>query len=108
MTRFILVQTSMSIEVRPSETPHYSLAEAAERTSVEPELLRRYCREGLLGTERATGEAEPVFDDDALYDVRRIEHLRHQQGVPLEVLPMVFHLVNEVERLREELRKVRS
>jgi len=108
MTRFILVQTSLSIEVRPSETPHYSLEEAAERTSVEPELLRRYCREGMLGSARTESGGDPVFDDDALYDIRRIEHLRHQQGVPLEVLPMVFQLVNEVERLREELRKARS
>ncbi|MFD0894862.1 MerR family transcriptional regulator [Luteolibacter ambystomatis] len=107
MTRFVLVHTAVSIEVRPSETPHYSLEEAAERTSVEPDVLRRYCRDGLLGAARTEGTADPVFDDDALYDIRRIEHLRHQQGVPLEVLPMVFHLVTEVERLREELRKLR-
>ncbi|MGC4016990.1 MAG: chaperone modulator CbpM [Luteolibacter sp.] len=108
MTRFVLVQTSVSIEVRPSEMPHYSLEEAAERTSVEPEILRRYCRDGLLGHAKAESQAEPVFDDDALYDIRRIEQLRHQHGVPIEMLPMVFGLVTEVEKLREELRRLRK
>ncbi len=49
-------------------------------------------------------EQELVFDDDALYDLRRIKHYRRLHGVNLRALPVVFGLLREIESLRAELR----
>lgn len=87
---------------------YYSLEVAAVLTGVHPDLLRYYCQIGLLGAERADPNEEPVFDDHALYAVRKIDHLRRHQGVNLHALPLVCQLSREVERLRAELRFLRD
>ncbi len=92
------------IEVRPIR---HSLAEAAALTGVRPDLLRYYCRVGLLGRERARGGA-PLFDDDALYEVRRIEHVRQAYGVTRRALPLFCDLLRQVDRLQEEVRFLRG
>ncbi len=91
-----------------SHRTHYTLAAAARLTGVHPDLLRYYCRSGLLGEARTHAEAEPAFDDTALYEVRRIEHFRRHHDVNLRALPLVCELAHEVERLQEELRFLRD
>ncbi len=85
----------------------HSLVEAAALTGVRPDLLRYYCRAGLLGRERA-GTAAPTFDDGALYEVRRIEHLRQAYGVTRRALPLFCDLLHQVERLQAEVRFLRG
>jgi hypothetical protein len=106
MTNFVLyTNPEMTVVCLPAHTPaRYSLATAADLTGVHPELLRHYCQLGLLGEARAETEGEPTFDDDALYEVRRIEHHRHYHGVSLRALPLLCDLWREVERLQAELR----
>lgn len=96
--------------VRSGETcrPLYSLETASRLASVHPDMLRHYCRTGLLGEARICQDAELIFDDHALYEVRRIEHLRRHHGVNLTALPLVCHLAREVERLHVELRFLRD
>lgn len=86
----------------------YSLETAARLTGVHPELLRYYCRQGLLGRDRATPDEEPEFDDDALYEVRRIEHFRRHHGVNRQALPVLCELWRTVDRLKRELRFLRG
>lgn len=86
----------------------YSLETASHLTGVHRDLLQHYCRIGLLGEERATSEAEPIFDDDALYEVRRIEHLRRHHGVNLRALPLLRDMSREIDRLRAEVRFLRD
>ena len=76
-------------------------AEAARLAELSAETLREYCQAGLLGAPRA---AEEPFDDDAIYELRRIEFYRRRHGVNREALPIVLDLLREVERLRAELR----
>ena len=86
----------------------YSLEVAAELAGVHPEMLRHYCRLGLFGAARAQPDAEPVFDDDALYELRRFEHYRQKQGVNRKTLRLICGLWREVDRLQAELRFLRS
>ncbi len=86
----------------------YSLEAAAELAGVHPDMLRYYCRLGLFGEARAQPDAEPVFDDDALYELRRFEHYRQKQGVNRKTLRLICGLWREVDRLQTELRFLRG
>ena len=86
----------------------YSLDEAAAQAGVRPELLRHYCRLGLLGEALARPGAEPTFDDDALYELRRFEHYRRHQGMDRRTLRLICSLWREIERLQSELRFLRG
>jgi DNA-binding transcriptional MerR regulator len=86
----------------------HSLEAAAALAGVHPEMLRYYWRAGLLGDPRPGDQGEPSFDDDALYQVRRIEHFRRHHGVSRRALPVLCDLWREVERLRMELRFLRG
>ena len=86
----------------------YSIEAAARLGGVHPEMLRHYCRLGLFGDGREWSKAEPVFNDDALYELRRFEHYRRQHGVNRKTLRLIFGLCREVERLQKELRFLRG
>lgn len=86
----------------------YSLEHAARLAGVAPEMLLHYCRSGLLGDQRASGESEPTFDDEALYAIRRLDYFRRHHEVNLRALPLVYHLAGEIERLSGELRSLRD
>ena len=94
----ILVCTSLNA---PS---HHSLASAAQLTGVHPEMLRYYCRVGLVNSGRGVLGDEPTFDDDALEEVVRIEHYRRHLGVGRRALPLVCELRREGERRQVKLR----
>lgn len=94
--------------VPPATRIRYSLEAAADLTGVHPEMLRYYCRLGLLGSPGQPAEHSPSFSDDELYEVRRIEHYRRQHGVSRQALPLFCALSREVERLQAELRFLRG
>lgn len=96
------------IDVIQAPAAVYSLDAAAVLAGVHPEMLRYYCQIGLLGARRSGEEGEPTFDDDALYEVRRIEHFRRHHGVNRQALPLLCGLLREVERLRSEVRFLRG
>lgn len=82
----------------------YSLESAARFGDVHPEMLRYYCRLGLFGPDRAGPDAEMIFDDDALYELRRFEHYRRHHGVDRKTLRLICRLEREVDRLQTEVR----
>jgi DNA-binding transcriptional MerR regulator len=92
-------------EARPAS---YSLETAAEFAGLHPEMLRYYCRLGLLGETRARADADPSFDDDALYELRRFENYRRQHGVDRPTLRLIVGLRRDVERLQAEVRFLRG
>ena len=96
--------------VRVAETgpATYSLETAAGLAGVHPEMLRYYCRLGLFGGERTQAEAEPIFDDNALYELRRFEHYRRHHRVDRRTLRLICGLQREVERLQTEVRFLRG
>jgi hypothetical protein len=48
------------------------------------------------------------FTEEAIYTMRRIEHLRTVHGFVLAWLKIMFDLLDEVEHLRAELRFLRN
>ena len=71
-------------------------------------MIRHYCALGLLGAERARDGHDPVFDDNDLYSLRRIEHYRRHHGVNRQALVLLCALERDVERLEGELRFLRG
>jgi len=86
----------------------YSLETAARLAGVHPEMLRYYCLLGLFGETLALPEAELLFDDDTLYQLRRFEHYRKHHGLSRKTLRLLCGLWREVERLQSEVRFLRS
>jgi hypothetical protein len=81
----------------------YTLELASRLTGTEPELIRYYHVSGVLHLNSAAA-AEPVFDDDAIYELRRLEHYRRHLGASREVLVLIGGLLREVARLEAEVR----
>jgi hypothetical protein len=48
------------------------------------------------------------FTEEAIYTIRRIEYLRTVHGLDLAWLKTMFDLLDEVDRLRAELRFLRN
>jgi len=92
-------------EVQPTT---YSLESAAQLADVHPEMLRYYCLLGLFGEARAQSDTQLVFDDDALYELRRFEHYRRHHGVNRKTLRLLCGLWREVEHLQKEIRFLRG
>jgi len=96
------------VSLNTASSATYSLETAARLAGVHPEMLRHYCRLGLLGEALARPGAEPTFDDDALYELRRFEHYRRHQGMDRRTLRLICSLWREIERLQSELRFLRG
>ena len=92
----------------PSEASAlFSLDAAADLTVVHPVMLRYYCRLGLLGADRAATEHEPTFDEEALQEVRRVEHYRRHLAICRRALPLICELRREAERQHIEIHFLR-
>lgn len=110
MSEHVFAEKSSLVLVRVTEAgpATHSLETAARVAGVHPEMLRYYCRQGLFGEARAQPDAELVFDDDALYELRRIEHYRRHLGVDRRTLRLLCGLWREVDRLESEVRFLRG
>jgi DNA-binding transcriptional MerR regulator len=86
----------------------YSLEEAARLSGLHPDMLQHYCRIGLLGRGYARENREPIFNDNSLYELRRIEHARVLHGLNRNALPLLCELWREVDELRAEVRFLRE
>jgi DNA-binding transcriptional MerR regulator len=86
----------------------HSLEAAARLAGVHPEMLRHYCRIGLLGEARARPETELVFDDDAIYELRRFERYRRHHGLNRKSVRLLCSLWREIECLQSEVRFLRG
>ena len=92
----------------PSDAPVvFSLEDAAHLTGVHPEMLRYYSKVGLLETPRGVFGPGLAFDENALHEIRRIEHYRRHLGVGRMALPLVCEMQRESERRHVELHFLR-
>ena len=109
MINFIFYENpTLTLACLPAGSPAvYSLETAAHLGGVHPEVLRHYCQLGLFGAAQADPQAEPVFDDNALFELRRIEHYRSHHGVSRQTLRHLCDLWREVDQLQAELRFLR-
>ena len=105
MKRFTLYDNpTLTLACLPAGSPvRFSLETTARLTGVHPELLRYYCQAGLIDHFHGMAEAEMFFDENALQEVRHIEHYRRHLGVGRRALPLVCELRREGERQQIEL-----
>jgi len=106
MSRFVISENRSFAVVRLEDGGRaaYSLEAAAEIAGVHPDLARYYWNQGLFGPRPTDAGADPVFDNDSLYELRRVEHYRKHMGVSRRALPMLARLLREVARLEAEVR----
>ena len=86
----------------------YSLDLTAHLAGVSRRSLLIYCRRGLVQAVFQPPNQMMTFTDQAIYRIRKVEHLRAIHDNDLAWINTVFVLLNEVEHLRSELRFVRN
>lgn len=82
----------------------YSLDVLAKLAGISGDVILRYQEQGLLSARPESRAESPQFDAAALLALRRIEHLREACGLNVHGLKLMMGMVQEIERLREELR----
>lgn len=80
---------------------HYTLEILSELSGVSTQTIMQYREHGII---RAENEDDTRFTDDTLRLLRRIEHLRELCEPNLAGLKLMAQLLDEVEKLRAELR----
>lgn len=99
----------MSIEVfQPKPDVLYPLDVAAHLAGVPRRSLLVYCRCGLVRPVFQPPYGMMVFTEEAIHTARRMEHMRTTHAMDLPMLKTVFDLIDEVDRLRSELRFLRN
>ena len=109
MTKFTFYDNStLTLTCVPAEAPVlFSLDAAAGLTGVHPEMLRYYCRVGVINGIRDVAGAELCFEEGALHEVRRIEHYRRHLAVGRQALPLVCELRREADRRQIDIEFLR-
>ena len=103
------IPSSRSLELfLPKPNVLYSLDAAAHLAGVPRRSILIYCRAGLVRSLFLPPYGVMAFTEEAIHTIRRIEHVRTVHGSDLALLKTVFDLLEEVERLRAELRFLRS
>ena len=89
--------------VSPSNQAPYSLEELARLGGMSPALVQRYVDEGLL--EPLAGHARTAwfFDDNALFELRRIQRWRRELGLNIPGVVVVRNLLRQIDDLKAEL-----
>ena len=100
---------SIAMELfEPKPNVLYSLDVTAHLAGVSRRSILIYCRAGLVQPVVHPPYGIIEFTEEAIYTLRRIEHLRTVHGLDLAWLKTMFDLLDEVERLRAELRFLRN
>ena len=82
----------------------YTIEAIADLAQVPRRLIVLYYKHGLVAPAGKSPESGWYFDDRAIHVLRRIEYLRSACGMNLTGIKLMMNLMQEVERLREEVR----
>jgi DNA-binding transcriptional MerR regulator len=93
---------------QPKPNVLYSLDAAVHLSGVPRRSILIYCRAGLVRSVFLPPYGVMAFTEEAIHTIRRIEHVRTVHGSDLAMLKTMFDLLEEVERLRAELRFLRN
>jgi DNA-binding transcriptional MerR regulator len=93
---------------QPKPNVLYSLDATAHFAGVPRRSILIYCRAGLVRPVVQPPYGVMEFTEEAIYTMRRIEYLRTVHGLDLAWIKTMFDLLDEVERLRAELRFLRN
>ena len=90
----------------PEDDSAYSLEIVARIAGVSTETILHYTEQGLIPSRPDSGKS-PVFDDQALLTLRRIEQLRSTCEANTAGLKLILELMDQVDRLKTALRSRR-
>ncbi len=93
---------------QPKPNVLYSLDAAAHLAGVSRRSILIYCRAGLVRPVIQPPYGVMEFTEEAIYTARQIEHWRTAHGLDLKWVKTIFNLLDEVERLRAEVRFLRD
>jgi DNA-binding transcriptional MerR regulator len=93
---------------QPNPNVLYSLDATAHLARVSRRSILVYCRAGLVRPVFQPPYGVMVFTEETIYTVRRIEDVRAAHGIGVSWIKSMFDLVNEVERLRADVRFFRN
>jgi DNA-binding transcriptional MerR regulator len=103
------VPSPVALELfQPKPNVLYSLDAAAHLAGVTRRSILIYYRAGLVRPVVQPPYGVMEFTEEAIHTVRQIEHLRTVHGIDLTMLKTMFDLLDEVERLRAEIRFLRN
>lgn len=85
----------------------YSIETAAQLAHVSRRLIAVYCRHGLVAPVMDPESGGRVFNDQGIRRLRCIEQLRTACGINLTAIRIIVGLMEEVERLQQEIRFLR-
>jgi DNA-binding transcriptional MerR regulator len=92
---------------QPKPNICYGLDAAARLAGVPRRRILIYCRSGLIRPTFQPPYGVMEFTEEAIYTVRQIERLRTIHGLDLAWIKTLFALLEEVDRLRTEIRFLR-
>lgn len=99
----------LSLELfQPHPNLLYSLDAAAHLAGVSRRSILIYCRAGLVRPVFQPPYGVMLFPEEAIYTVRRIEDVRTAHRSDIAWVKSMFDLLDELERLRAEVRFHRS
>ncbi len=84
------------------QRPVYHISIVAEIVATHPQTLRTYERMGLVSPQRTRNNVR-LYSEDDVEQVRRIQHLTQELGVNLAGVEVVFKLLQEIEKMRQEI-----
>ncbi len=87
---------------------YYTLETVEQITRISRDRILFYRQHGLITTVSASQPEEPRFDDEAVHRLRQIATLLNEYGVNDRGLHLISSLLDEVERLRREVRFLRG
>jgi MerR family transcriptional regulator/heat shock protein HspR len=85
--------------------PVYHISIVAELVETHPQTLRMYERMGLVSPTRTRSNIR-LYSEADVERVRRIQHLTQELGVNLAGVEVVFKLLQEIDRMREEAESI--
>jgi len=93
---------------QPDPNVVYTLDVTAHLAGVPRRSILVYYRAGLVRPVFQPPYGVMTFTEEAIYTVRRIEHVRTVRGADVALIKTMFDLLDEVERLRAEVRFLRN
>jgi MerR family transcriptional regulator/heat shock protein HspR len=83
----------------------YMISVAAELAGMHPQTLRIYETRGLITPKRSSGNTR-LYSQEDVERLRRIQELTSEMGMNLAGVERVFALEQEMERMRERMRRL--
>ena len=99
----------LALEIfQPNPNVLYSLEAAAHLAGVTRHSILIYCHAGLVRPVLLPPYGVMAFTEKAIQAIRRIEYVRAARGIDMAWIKTMFDLLEEVERLRSEVRFLRD